>query len=233
MNGWVCMKKTVVVQKMTRMGLAIKRQLRRMLPMAYIHSNTPKARGALYIAVKSISVSLTVALLLLAVFFGYLFYCNSTKMDAPTWGRFKMYVVLSDSMAPLLHTGDAVVVAKTDADRLAAGDTISFYAFESDVVVTHRITEITSTGDGYEFHTKGDNNDTQDAFITPGSRVIGKYAFKIPRFGVFMVNVSGKPYRIVLPMLAMAMLQLLLIMAEGKLKPSGERLPKSTAAKRA
>jgi len=172
-----------------------------------------------YYSVKAISILLTVFLLLMCLFFGYIFYCNLVKMEIPTLGNFRIYAVLSDSMAPSMVANDAIIVGRTDAAKLKAGDVITFYAFESDIVVTHRIVEINKTENGLEFITKGDNNNVADGFVTHESRVIGKYFFRLPQFGGFLTGIKDKPYAVILPVALIILVQLLLGYIEAKLKP--------------
>ena len=173
-----------------------------------------------YRSIQTMSVLLTASLLLMCLFFGYIFFCNLVKMDVPTLGSLQIYVVLSDSMAPVMAKGDAIIVNTKSADELKVGDIISFYAFDGEIVVTHRITKITQTENGPEFATKGDNNNVTDGFVTPGSRVIGEYVFRIPQFGGFLTSIKEKPYVIIMPVAIIILIQLLLGNAEAKLKPA-------------
>jgi len=172
-----------------------------------------------YYSVKAMSILLTVFLLLMCLFFGYIFCCNLAKMEIPTLGNFRIYAVLSDSMAPSMVANDAIIVGKTDADRLKVGDVITFYAFEGDIVVTHRILDIAKTENGLEFITKGDNNNVADGFVTHESRVIGKYFFRLPQFGGFLTSIKDKPHAVILPVALVILVQLLLGYIGAKLKP--------------
>jgi signal peptidase len=176
-----------------------------------------------YYSVQTTSILLTVFLLTACLFFGYIFYCNIVEMEIPTLGSFQIYVVLSDSMAPFMVKNDAIIVNKTDASKLKAGDVITFYAFESDTVVTHRITEIAKTEGGPEFVTKGDNNNAADNFTTSGSRVIGKYVFRLPQFGGFLTSIKNRPYVVILPIALIILIQLMLGYIETKLKPEPKK----------
>lgn len=173
---------------------------------------------AAYGAVKTISILLTIALIIICVFFGFLAFCSFAGMDVPTLGPFKIYLVLSDSMAPEIITDDAIIITKTTPETLEIGDVITFYAFESDTIITHRITGIEQTGQGYEFTTKGDNNNIEDSFTTPGDRVIGKYLTKISKFGGFLNGVTARPYIIALIIIPILLIQFLLGLLEKSLK---------------
>jgi len=173
----------------------------------------------LYYVVKTIGIILTAAALFVCIFSGYLFYCNKSGMDVPALGPFQMYVVLSDSMYPVMRTDDAIVVRQKEAADLKEGDIITFYAFESDIIITHRIVGVNQNGNQYEFNTKGDNNNTPDKFVTPEGRVIGKYEFKIPQFGGLLTKASEKPLFIAIPVIVLVIIQVLLGQAEEMLNP--------------
>jgi len=189
-------------------------------------------KHSMYYAVKTAGIILVAFLVAVCLFFGYLFYCNIVEMEVPTLGPYQIYVVLSDSMAPLLRVDDAVVInTSAPAGELAAGDVIAFYAFESNVIITHRITGAEQTAAGYEFSTKGDNNNIEDNFTTPQDRVIGKYVSKIPGLARFMTFSVERPYFIALLVLAVIGAQFLLNIAEKKLMPEHKKKLKENEEK--
>lgn len=165
---------------------------------------------AIYGGVKAISLLMTITLIISCLFFGWLVICNAVGMDVPKLGSVRIYVVQSDSMMPVFLTNDAIFVTETAPEKLADGDIITFYAFESDTIITHRIIDVSQTEQGYEYSTKGDNNNVEDSFTTPDSRVIGRYFAKIPRFGAFLDMISSRPYIIAVVVAAVLALQLLL-----------------------
>ena len=183
----------------------------------------------LYYGIKTINIIITVSLVFVCVFSGYLLFCNISGMDVPTLGPFKIYIVLSDSMVPVMRENDAVIMRKTAPENLKTDDIIAFYAFESDEVITHRIIGIDRTAESYEFSTQGDNNDTPDSFITPDSQVIGKYTLKIPQFGRFIETTSENIFILIVPAIVLMALQFLSGMAENNLNPNKKPRPASEA----
>lgn len=179
-------------------------------------------KHAIYGAVKAINLLVTVILIIVCLFFGWLVICNAAGMDVPRLGSMRIYVVQSDSMVPSLLTNDAIFVTETASEKLAEGDIITFYAFESDTIITHRITGVSHTEQGYEYSTKGDNNNVGDAFTTPDSRVIGRYFAKIPQFGVFLDTITSRSYLIAVVVAVILALQFLLGAVERCVKPTDE-----------
>ena len=174
-----------------------------------------------YYSVKTASMLLTIFLLVVCLFCGFLYFCSLVKMEVPTLGPFQVYVVISPSMEPKLMIGDAVIIRKTDPAKLNPGDIITFTAFESNIVNTHRITDKELTADGYEFWTKGDNS-AADTYTTPQSRIIGKYFLHIPKMGPFLDISKQRPYLIVAAVVLILLLQFFFGVAEKKFKPAAE-----------
>ena len=173
-----------------------------------------------YYFVKTFSTIITIALLLVCLFFGYMYYCsNIAKMTQPTLGPYRIYVVISPSMIPTLNVNDAAVVASTDPAKLDVGDIMTFYAFEAEAVVTHRIINKELTATGYEFKTKGDNNNVEDPWVTPQDRIIGKYLFRIPKLATFLDITKQRPYLILALVAIILLIQFLCGVGERKLKP--------------
>jgi len=141
-------------------------------------------------------------------------------MEVPTLGSFKVYPVLSISMEPKINVDDVVIIAKTDAAKLKPGDIITFTAYETDAVITHRIVDIESTVNGYVFTTKGDRNNVEDSFFTPQDRLIGKYVMRIPKLAVFIRTCTEKPVYIVALVFIILLIQFLCGVFEKKLKPA-------------
>ena len=177
------------------------------------------AKDIAFYFVKIMSFLITAVTVVICFFFGIIVYSNFANMEVPTLGPYKIYIVLSDSMEPVMYTNDAVIVAKTDHAQLKVDDIITFYAFESNTIITHRITGMFDTGNGYVFNTKGDNNNSPDSFVTPGDRVIGKYKFRIPKFVEFTDMTTARPYMIAIIVAAVVLVLFLLGLAEKALHP--------------
>lgn len=139
--------------------------------------------------------TLSVIGLILCVIFGFMLLCNLTIIikgtinpeRPPSVLGITPMVVQSGSMsgdAPdHIEVGDLIFTGKADIEKLKAGDIISF--MEGKIVVTHRITAISTAEDGsLLFTTKGDANNTEDAPVT-ADRIVGVYIGRIPKLGDF------------------------------------------------
>jgi signal peptidase I len=101
-------------------------------------------------------------------------------------GVFKYYAIAigSGSMTPNVNKGDAVVAEKLSGDdfnNLAINDII-IYQHDNKLVV-HRIVKIKKNGTTLTFNTKGDHNDTMDAWDISISDIRGKVVYKIDYIG--------------------------------------------------
>src|SRR6201999_1878579 len=97
---------------------------------------------------------------------------------------YRAYVVHTGSMTPTYKPG-ALVIDKPASGRHHPGEVITFRhsALTTDVV-THRITDITSTG---LIHTKGDGNGTADVWDIRPDQVRGAVIDGIPFAGFVVV----------------------------------------------
>ena len=131
----------------------------------------------------------------LCVVFGFFLVCNIIIIvkgtlhpeTPPTVLGVAPMVVLSGSMSGTaedhIEVGDLIFTTTPDLDSLQVGDVVAF--MDGDVVVTHRIVDITADKSGKkQFVTKGDANNTEDPAIYPES-VIGVYRGRIPKLGDF------------------------------------------------
>lgn len=73
-------------------------------------------------------------------------------------------IVLTDSMEPLIDTGDIIISKTVDPDSIEEGDVISFFDPSSpdDAILTHRVIGIYTEGDTRYAVTAGDNNAKSD-----------------------------------------------------------------------
>ncbi len=106
-------------------------------------------------------------------------------------GSMKLFVVLSESMVPVMLIGDAIIVEHTNPEDINVGDIIAFYQGDKKIV-SHRVVEIYGSGDDITFQTKGDNVKSKDPFIVKSGDMIGKAIFKIPYIG-YLTKFSKKP----------------------------------------
>lgn len=111
---------------------------------------------------------------------------------APALGH-RLFAIRSGSMQPQLAVGDLAVVRETDT--AAVGEILTF-RLPNGVVVTHRVTEVTTDESGTTYHTKGDANPTADAAGVPATWSIGVVGGRIPLLG-FLVALIAMPIGIV------------------------------------
>jgi signal peptidase len=118
-------------------------------------------------------------------------------------GKFPM-IVLTDSMYPVIESGDLIICNTADADEIRVNDVISFYdpMGNGTSVVTHRVMEIVNEDGEISFRTKGDNNNAEDQVLVPAQSLIGIYQTRIPKVGhvaMFMQTTTGLIVCVVLP----------------------------------
>jgi signal peptidase I len=102
----------------------------------------------------------------------------------PTKDKFVTYIVSTASMEPVIQSGSVALVQPIKAEQVKKGDIVTFTSPEDPKkTVIHRIYDLRKIKTGYEFKTKGDNNNGIDAWIVPGSSINGKYILSIPLLG--------------------------------------------------
>ena len=100
----------------------------------------------------------------------------------PTFGGYRLFAIVSDSMEPNIPTGDMIVgrVPKS-ADDISVGDVITFEVRSggATALITHRVTEVRVASDGaITYTTKGDNAPRADSVHPAYSDVVGVYTGK-------------------------------------------------------
>jgi signal peptidase len=110
----------------------------------------------------------------------------------PVPGNYKILVVQSGSMEPVIKTGS--IVAVKPAEEYSVGDIITFGQLsKTKIPTTHRILEIKNESGKTLFVTKGDANDSADTALVAKSEVIGKVLFDVPYLG-YAVAAGRKPF---------------------------------------
>jgi signal peptidase len=123
-------------------------------------------------------------LLLVAFLLPFLIYAVPQAVGAE-----HSFVVLSSSMEPTLAPGDVILVDDVPAERIQAGDIISFSQQGEVRTTTHRVIEVTESDGQLRFRTKGDANEDPDRSLVAPAQVegrilsIGGYLFVIPLIG--------------------------------------------------
>ncbi len=104
---------------------------------------------------------------------------------------YRVFTVISGSMAPVYNVGDLIYVKEVDVDTIKVGDPITFILNENLVVATHRVIEIDA--ENQYFYTKGDANDTADSSPVHFNNVIGVPKFSIAKLGYVADFVQNPP----------------------------------------
>ncbi|MBS4219462.1 signal peptidase I [Bacillus sp. FJAT-49711] len=108
---------------------------------------------------------------------------------------YQLKTVLSGSMEPTFMTGSVIAVKPLDEDartNLQVGDIITFQANE-EMLITHRIIGVNTSGEHVMYETKGDNNNAADMDLVLSDNVVAKYAdFTIPYIGYFINFAQSK-----------------------------------------
>lgn len=126
--------------------------------------------------------TLLVALIIFAAGILVLVGVNAKSGKATTVFGYGFMAVQTGSMTPEYPIGSVIIIKQTDASELEVKDVITFYSSNpnlNNMIVTHRIMEITDDGDGtYSFVTQGDANEIPDEYPAQSEKIIGKVVAK-------------------------------------------------------
>lgn len=120
----------------------------------------------------------------------------STKLTNGEPGLFgyQLKTVLSGSMEPSIQTGSIIAVKSVDQEERTAlkkGDVITFR--DENRLVTHRISDVSSTDGHVQYTTKGDNNDAADSNPVLAESIVAVYkGFTLPYVG-YLIGFSQSP----------------------------------------
>lgn len=112
-------------------------------------------------------------------------------------GSMKIFVVLSESMVPVMSVGDAILIVNMIPENIKVGDIIAFdLDGDGNTIVSHRVVDIKNNDNinngNISFQTKGDNVQHKDPFVVDSKKLVGKAIFKIPYVG-YLTKFSRKP----------------------------------------
>ena len=133
--------------------------------------------------------------------------------EVPSIGGVTPMIVLTDSMDPVIKSGDLIFAKSIDPAEVAVGDIITFFdpAGSGTSTVTHRVVEVVNE-DGLHFRTKGDANNTEDRTLVPAENLIGVYRARLPGMGqvaMFLQTTPGLLLCVVLPLGALVAVDLI------------------------
>lgn len=151
---------------------------------------------------------------------------------APMFGMRTM-IVLSGSMAPAFHTGDAIVVEHTDPDEVQVGDMIAFSGYGTEQLTTHRVIGLHDVKGQLHFRTQGDANPDPDANLAPAGGLHGRVRLVLPQAGRVLATMTGqhgKLFILGLPALLLAAGQLRTLIATARTASGGNHRPRILVA---
>ena len=103
-------------------------------------------------------------------------------LTVPRVMGYRIYHVLTDSMAPALPVGSAIYVKECEPALLETGEIVTFtLGSATDLVETHRVVENDTAAK--QLVTKGDANAQQDAEPVSYGRIVGKVTLCVPHLG--------------------------------------------------
>jgi len=130
-----------------------------------------------------------------------------TSEDVPSIGGTLPLIVLTDSMYPVIQSGDLIICHTEEPENVEVGDVIAFFdpAGNGTTIVTHRVTEITEFDGQLAWRTKGDNNNTEDRLLVTEKKLVAVFeGTRIAGFGnvaLFMQTTPGLIICVVCPIL--------------------------------
>ena len=130
-----------------------------------------------------------------------------TSEEVPSVGGYLPLIVLTDSMYPVIESGDLIICHTAEAEDIVEGDVIAFFdpAGNGSSIVTHRVVEVTEKNGELAWRTKGDNNNTEDRLLVEAEDLVAVYdGTRIAGAGnvaLFMQTTPGLVVCVVLPML--------------------------------
>jgi signal peptidase len=130
-----------------------------------------------------------------------------TSEEVPSVAGTLPLIVLTDSMYPVIQSGDIIICKTVDPEEVQVGDVISFFdpAGNGSTIVTHRVIEVTQQSDQIAWRTKGDNNNTEDRLLVTEDKLVAGYNdIRLAGFGnvaLFMQTTPGLIVCVVCPIL--------------------------------
>jgi signal peptidase I len=123
--------------------------------------------------------------------------------------------VLSGSMEPAIHTGDAVITETIPPLDARVGDVVTFRdPSGAGRLITHRVRSVHVQSGQVNVTTKGDANNTPETWTVPEAGTIGRVVYRVPRAGRVLMW-SGSPFGrlglFVIPVLLLGLLEIVRI----------------------
>lgn len=130
-----------------------------------------------------------------------------TSDEVPNVAGTLPLIVLTDSMYPVIQSGDLIICHTAEPEEIQVGDVIAFFdpAGNGASIVTHRVLEVTELDGQIAWRTKGDNNNTEDRLLVTADKLVAVYeGTRLAGFGnvaLFMQTTPGLIVCVVCPIL--------------------------------
>ena len=130
-----------------------------------------------------------------------------TSEEVPSVAGKLPLIVLTDSMYPVIQSGDLIICSTAQPEEIETGDVIAFFdpAGNGTTIVTHRVLEVTELDGQTAWRTKGDNNNTEDRLLVTGEKLVAVYeGTRLAGFGnvaLYMQTTPGLIVCVVCPIL--------------------------------
>lgn len=130
-----------------------------------------------------------------------------TSEEVPNVAGTLPLIVLTDSMYPVIESGDLIICHTGEPEEIKVDDVIAFFdpAGNGSTIVTHRVMEVTELDGQIAWRTKGDNNNTEDRLLVTADKLVAVYeGTRLAGFGnvaLFMQTTPGLIVCVVCPIL--------------------------------
>lgn len=125
-------------------------------------------------------------LLVISVFIAYYVVSYKIAESKNEYPPFGIFTAVSGSMEPVISKYDVLLIKKTKIETLKEGDIITFLPSTNifaQTAITHRVNKIETIDNEMQITTKGDANDTIDAYYVYKDDIYGKVILIIPQIG--------------------------------------------------
>ena len=130
-----------------------------------------------------------------------------TSDEVPSVAGTLPLIVLTDSMYPVIESGDLIICHTAEPEEIQVNDVICYFdpAGNGSSIVTHRVMEVTEQNGQIAWKTRGDNNNTEDRLLVPADKLVAVYkGTRLAGFGnvaLFMQTTPGLIVCVVCPIL--------------------------------
>lgn len=168
---------------------------------------TSQRRNLVYHVMTVVGTVLCVILLPILIINCTLIVKSFTSDEVPSIAGKLPLIVLTDSMYPVIESGDLIICHTAEPEEIQVDDVISFFdpAGNGTAIVTHRVLEVTEQNGMIAWRTKGDNNNTEDRLLVTEDKLVAQYeGLRLAGFGnvaLFMQTTPGLIICVICPML--------------------------------